>query len=147
MIIFKDWLLKQNKRFKSRGRKILMLVDNAGGHNISLDLKVELTHITLYYLPPNTTSELQTADAACFKAHYTNELTDYYVSQLEKDNISDLVVPDVKVCMYMICAAWRMVSEETIVNCWNKINILKFSSRDLNFFEKKRLLLPTIRNY
>ena len=59
MIIFKDWLLKQNKRFKSRGRKILMLVDNAGGHNISLDLKVELTHITLYYLPPNTTSEFR----------------------------------------------------------------------------------------
>ena len=31
--------LKQNKRFKSKGRKILLLVDNAVGHDVSLDLK------------------------------------------------------------------------------------------------------------
>ena len=40
---------------KNESRKVLLLVDNAGGHNISLELKNNLTNVELYFLPPNTT--------------------------------------------------------------------------------------------
>ncbi len=73
MIVFKDWLLKQNQRFKQMNGKVLLLVDNATGHNISEDVSARLTNIKLEYLPANTTSHIQPADAGIiksFKCHY-----------------------------------------------------------------------------
>jgi len=77
MVVFKDWLIKQNNKFKKQKRKILLLVDNAAGHNISTDLKKLLTNIQLEYLSPNTTSHIQLADAgiiSSFKGYCLNQV-------------------------------------------------------------------------
>jgi len=84
MVVFKDWLLKQNQRFVQKKKKVLLLVDNATGHNISNELKVKLTNIRLEYLPANTTSHIQPADAGIiksFKSHYLHRLI-YSISYL-----------------------------------------------------------------
>ena len=56
MELFADWLNKLNRSMKILNRNILLLVDNAGGHNINSDLS--LSNIKIVYLPPNTTSKL-----------------------------------------------------------------------------------------
>jgi len=46
MKIFEEWLLDFNNKMKNESRKVLLLVDNAGGHNISLELKHKLTNVS-----------------------------------------------------------------------------------------------------
>jgi len=41
---------------------VLLLIDNAGGHNISLELKNKSTYFEVFYIPANTTSVLQLLD-------------------------------------------------------------------------------------
>ncbi len=33
-------------------------------------------------------------------------------------------MPDVKRCLYMVTQAWARVSEDTVVNCWKKCDII-----------------------
>ena len=73
MVVFTAWLVDFNKRMKSEDRKEVLLVDNAGGHNLEPEFKASLTNLKVEYLPPNTISELQPCDAgitSAFKAKY-----------------------------------------------------------------------------
>jgi hypothetical protein len=51
-------------------------------------------------------------------------LVTFFVNQLDNENLEKLILSDVKKCVYMVVQAWRSVSENTIVNCWNKCDIL-----------------------
>jgi len=87
MKIFEEWLLDFNNKMKNESRKVLLLVDNAGGHNISLELKNKLTNVELYFLPPNTTSVIQPCDQGIiqsFKVHYRKLLVEYLLEKVEK---------------------------------------------------------------
>ena len=104
-----------------------MLIDNASGHNLSVDVTKQLTNVKIHFFLPNCTSHLQPCDAGIiksFKAHYASQLVNFYVNQLDNENLEKLILPDVKKCVYMVVQAWRSVSENTIVNCWNKCDIL-----------------------
>ena len=64
-------LTKLNRRFSSEGRKVALLLDNAGCH--PEQLKGKYSHIKVIFLPPNTTSKLQPLDLVIinnFKVHY-----------------------------------------------------------------------------
>ena len=127
MIVFKHWIIELNKHMKSRNKKIALLVDNASGHNLSEEVKKELTNIEVFYFEPNCTSHIQPADAGIiksFKNYYAKELVSFFVNQIDNEAFDKLVMPDVKQCMYMIKYSWSCVSEETIVNCWKKTGIL-----------------------
>ena len=41
MTIWEDWLVKINNDFRRRSRKVLLLVDNAPGHNIKKETKAK----------------------------------------------------------------------------------------------------------
>jgi hypothetical protein len=60
--------------------------------------------------------------AICFSI--ASQLVNFFVNQLDNENLEKLILPDVKKCVYMVVQAWRSVSENTIVNCWNKCDIL-----------------------
>jgi len=82
----------------NESRKVLLLVDNAGGHNISLELKHKLTNVELYFLPPNTTSVIQPCDQGIiqsFKVHYRKLLVEYLLEKVEKgEEYTPLTVSD-----------------------------------------------------
>jgi len=104
-----------------------LLIDNASGHNLSVDVTKQLTNVKIHFFLPNCTSHLQPCDAGIiksFKAHYASQLVNFFVNQLDNENLEKLILPDVKKCVYMVVQAWRSVSENTIVNCWNKCDIL-----------------------
>ena len=49
MTIWEDWLVKINNDFRRRSRKVLLLVDNAPGHNIKKETKAKLTNVHVHY--------------------------------------------------------------------------------------------------
>lgn len=58
--IFLRYLLILNEMFKSQNRKTAVILDNCASHNVHTS---DLTHIKLFFLPPNTTSIGQPLDA------------------------------------------------------------------------------------
>jgi len=127
MLFFtKEFVLKFNSIMRRQKRNVCLLIDNATGHNLSSILTKKLTNVKIRYFLPNCTSHLQPCDAGIiksFKPHYASQLVNFFVNQLDRE-IEKLVLPDVRKCIYMVVQAWRSVSEDTIVNCLRKCNIL-----------------------
>ena len=119
MDIFESWLLDFNRQMKMQNKKVLLLVDNAGGHNITPELIKKLTYVEVFFLPPNTTSIIQPCDQGIirsFKAFYRFLLTKFCVRMIEEKE--ELIMPNVKQAIFLIKEAWDKVSEDTISNCW-----------------------------
>ena len=85
--IFGEWLEYINSGFRAQNRKILLLIDNASSHfnpdkyNQETSDNLNLSHIKVHFLPPNTTAHLQPMDAgiiksfkAIYKQHYIRHL-------------------------------------------------------------------------
>jgi hypothetical protein len=70
--IFREWLLGFDRQVgtKHGNQRVLLLLDNCSGHKCAgLDLK----HVDVHFLPPNTTTAIQPMDAGiimAFKRHY-----------------------------------------------------------------------------
>ena len=56
--LFEEWVREQDEKFENEGRKVALIIDNCPAHPVIENLK----SITLYFLPPNTTSALQPMD-------------------------------------------------------------------------------------
>lgn len=56
-VIFSDWLTSLNTHMHVLDKKILLLLENFSGHTSAVKL-LSLSHITVKFLPPNTTSVL-----------------------------------------------------------------------------------------
>jgi hypothetical protein len=130
-LIFTDWLEKFNNfiKLKNPSRKVLLLVDNASGHNLTY---LELSNVKVAYLPPNATSVLQPCDAGIiktFKGYYRKNLVRHLIETIEQ--LDKVVLPDVKQAIKMITFAWRCVSSDTIENCWSHCDILDKKSDEL----------------
>ena len=63
MTTLKTWLKRVNHQMRTQNRKILLFMDNCGAHP-----HLDLSHIELAFLPPNTTSKLQPMDAGIIQA-------------------------------------------------------------------------------
>ena len=69
--ILESILSKLNRQMVSKNRKILLFMDNAGGH--PEELRTKFSNIQICFLPPKTTSSLQPLDLGIinnFKVHY-----------------------------------------------------------------------------
>ena len=58
--IWNDYLTKLDKKMRLQNHHIFLLADNAPVHII--DENVNLTNVTVHFLPPNTTAHLQPCD-------------------------------------------------------------------------------------
>jgi len=114
-------------------------MDNATSHK-----KIDsLTNIVLHFLPPRTTSVLQPCDAgiiSTFKSHYKrmfiqNRVDAYDVSM---DNIynTEPTPFTIKDAIYTVANAWDRVSQQAIVNCWQKTRILFTTSDEIEGTEQ-----------
>lgn len=77
--VFQDWLQEFNNDVaqKYKGQRVLLLLDNCPSHKID---GLALSHVDVYFLPPNTTSKLQPMDAGIimsFKRHYRHHHIKY----------------------------------------------------------------------
>ena len=110
-------MLRQN-------RQIILLMDNATSHK-----KIDsLTNIVLHFLQPRT-SVLQPCDAgiiSAFKSHYKRMFIQNRVDAYDAsmDNNTESTPFTIKDAIYTVANAWDRVSQQVIVNCWQKTRIL-----------------------
>ena len=110
------------------------MADNAPGHK-----EVTLTNIHVEYMPKNTTSLIQPADAGiikCFKGYYRNLTVQKCLYMVEEKKAMGLTVLGsdmakkitVLDAIHMPVEAWGIVKQSTIQNCFKKLKLLQ------NFF-------------
>ena len=114
--LFEQWCTRLNNRMRGQGRKIALILDNFSGHP-----HLELSHIKMFFLPPNTTSLTQPMDAGIIKNlkhHYRRFLVKKRLACLDahvefKVNLLDAV--------QWLKHAWNLVTAQTIVNCYRHV--------------------------
>lgn len=164
-IIFQDWFknsfIGEVKEFltqKNLAFKVLLLLDNVGSHDESL----QTIHpdIEVVFLPPNTTSLLQPMDQSVistFKAYYLRRVMDrmlkavnhecqdlessFKVKKFWKDfNILDSIG--------FVDQAWKEVTNSTLNKCWSKLlpEVVISFINESTYEEVTRSLLRLARN-
>jgi hypothetical protein len=100
------------------GRIILIILDNAGSHDIygytknklnGLD-SFELSKIKVVFLPPNITSVVQPLDQgiiAALKIHYKHKLVEWTLQQFDSSEVDDLGKLSINVLQAML---WCIVA-------------------------------------
>ena len=103
--IMSRWLTKWNKQLRLKDKKVLLLLDNAPSHpNLTEISDLNLTNITIHYLPHNTTSLCQPADAGiinALKAHYKRLLRDRTIAAMD-GNESEFAVNFAKKLQFLM---------------------------------------------
>ena len=124
--LFESYLRDLNKKVMEK-RQILLIVDNASCHNSGME--VELSHVKVKFLPPNTTSIMQPLDMGvmieAFKAHYRQLMNRLIITELDKlDKTANATCLAKKITLLQgiefAVEAWNEISETTIQNCWRK---------------------------
>lgn len=139
--IFNEVILKLNEKMRRKGRKIVLLLDNAPVHLILDETQEKLDSIVVKFLPPNTTTVLQPCDAGIihsFKCHYKRLFVQNRINAY--DNVQDGIVEEladynIYDALQNSAEAWSMVSPQTISNCWKKTGILPSNNDDEDVFE------------
>ncbi|CAG8575253.1 4460_t:CDS:2, partial [Diversispora eburnea] len=111
-----------NVAIKHNGQRVLLLLDNCGSHKIE---GLNLLHVDIHFLPPNTTSRIQPMDSVIimsFKRHYRN----YHIQWIF---IQDLKM-DILQAIRFVILSWNEITIETIrsFHLPNEINVEEFLS-------------------
>ncbi|XP_006005322.1 tigger transposable element-derived protein 4-like [Latimeria chalumnae] len=80
--IFKDWVIKFDRKVQRQKRKVLLFVDNCPAHSHTDNLQAT----TMVFLPPNTTPKLQPMDQGiikCLMQHYHRQLIQHMLNCFE----------------------------------------------------------------
>lgn len=100
--------------------------NESGGHRTDIS-RLELTHIEVVFLPPNTTSHLQPLDAgiiASFKNYFKRKFCRHMLDLFEDGKDINKEKINIKEAIDYIAESWDCVTEETVQNCWKKTGIL-----------------------
>ena len=122
--------LRNYCREKNIAFKILLLCDNFSGHNQTFSVTSE--HVTVLFLPPNTTSLIQPMDQGIirmFKVNYTRISLQRMVHKIDSDPDTedrDVVRKywssfNLKNAIHVMNEAWQCVSVPCIKGAWRKL--------------------------
>ncbi len=120
--IFTKFLKGWDQELQHADRKIVLLLDNFSGHP---HIEDELTHIRLEFMPLNTTSIIQPADAGIIKTlkgYYRSALCSRLIQEMETeagDAISSSKKIPVLDAIFLCSKAWKKVTATTIKNCFD----------------------------
>ena len=103
--LFEQWVREQDEKLENEGRKVALIIDNCPAHPVIENLK----SITLYFLPPNTTSVLQPMDQGVI-----------WLVLAAIDQGKQLPVISILEAMKVLALSWSEVSKEAITNCFTK---------------------------
>ena len=115
--IFTKWVIKFDKFCQRQRRKCALIVDNCPAHPKVKGLK----NVTLFFLPPNTTSKTQPMDQGVIRSlkhNYRKLVIARHLRAIEKKReMEKMTVLD---GMHYLQQAWNNVTETTIANCYRK---------------------------
>ena len=132
--IFREWLIKLDKQMKSQDRKILLFLDNFGGHSPNnKEAPFALTNIKIVYFPANCTSVIQPMDQGiiqAFKRRYRTHIVKRKLESIEYGyEIQPITILD---SINYIGDAWNNITPQIIKNCYRKAG---FKSKELDTVE------------
>ena len=110
--IFEGWLRKWSKKLMVEKRSVLLIINNCPAHPRDLDIP----HIIIKFLPPNTTSRLQPCDQGILrslKAHYRQRLVKRLILSVEAGEELKISVLD---AMHWLRCAWDNVTSTKIAS-------------------------------
>nr|XP_022908489.1 tigger transposable element-derived protein 6-like [Onthophagus taurus] len=114
---FREWLLKLDQKMIAQHRHILLTLDNCAAHKTE---NLNLSNITVYFFPSNTTSRLQPLNQgiiANFKSFYKAKLVKFAIFAIENNgNVKWGLLQAIKA----IGSSWNAVNQQTIKRCFNK---------------------------
>ncbi|CAF0903433.1 unnamed protein product [Brachionus calyciflorus] len=117
-VIFKEWLVKLDKKFKLENRHILLFLDNFSGHHDTKDTKeIILTNIKIHYFPANCTSVVQPMDQGIIqsiKIKYGDLIVMEKLNYIEAG--AEMPEIDVLNSINKINKAWTDVKQEDVEN-------------------------------
>ncbi|KAI6660591.1 Tigger transposable element-derived protein 4-like [Oopsacas minuta] len=114
--IFEKWLRKLNNSMRFDDRKIAKILDNFSGHP-----NLNLSHIKLFFLPPNTTSMTQPMDAGIIKNlkhHYRRFLVRKRLLAVDSETGFKL---DLLQALDWLKMSWDNVTPTTIKHCYQHV--------------------------
>nr|XP_042907454.1 tigger transposable element-derived protein 4-like [Parasteatoda tepidariorum] len=118
--ICEKWIQKLDKLMIAEHRKIALIFDNCPAH--PKDINKKLKNITVFYLPPNTTSKLQPMDRGViqnFKLHYRKRMVRKVIAALE--NKQSMPKINLRESITELSKAWNSdVTDRTIRNSFAK---------------------------
>lgn len=131
---------------KSLNKDVVLFVDNASCHKIPDE--VIFKHITIHYMPPNTTSLIQPLDQGIirnFKVHYRSSLIRKQLLALEAGMSLEQFSKSVNIlqALQIIKRAWWLVTPTVINNCFRKAGFLN-CAEDSNDEDCETIDLPPI---
>ncbi|XP_021920213.1 tigger transposable element-derived protein 6-like [Zootermopsis nevadensis] len=117
--IFTAFLSSLDASMGAQGRKILLFVDNCAAHPKDTTF---LRNVKVVQYPANCTSVLQPLDLGIiksFKQLYRKRLMQTAVCALDAGKDVNMKI-DVLQAIHFTVAAWRHVSQPTVLNCFHK---------------------------
>ena len=115
--LFEEWVREQDEKFEIEGRKVALIIDNCPAHPVIENLK----SVTLYFLPPNTTSALQPMDQGVIwslKSKYRTHIIQKVLAAIDQGK--QLPVISILEAMKVLALSLSEVSKEAITNCFTK---------------------------
>ena len=104
--------------------KVLLLLDNAGGHPADLDYE----GVRVEFLPPNTTSLIQPMDQGvirAFKALYTRNSLQYLVKEMDSNPDFDLTTYwkkfNIAHCLTIVGQSLKEMKKQTLNAAWKNL--------------------------
>lgn len=151
-----EYLGNLNKDMATVDRKIVLVMDNCPSHppvnrppkDYNGPPPPELTHITLVYLPKNTTPYFQPLDQGIirsFKAGYRRKYARHLVQSFNSTKAAPKPI-DILQAIHFISEAWMELPPAIIFNCWQEAGIhplLKKSSQQRQIYEEYWSYLQT----
>ena len=101
--LFEEWVREQDEKFEIEGRKVALIIDNCLAHPVIENLK----SITLYFLPPNTTSALQPMDQGVIwslKSKYRTHIIQKVLAAIDPEN--QLPVISILEALKVLALSW-----------------------------------------
>ena len=120
----------RTESFSLEGRKVALVIDNCTTH-----LNIEsLKSITLFFLPPNTTSYLQPMDQGVIqllKCKYRSHIIKTIINAI--DNGKQMPSISILEPMKILPHSWIEVSESTIINSFHNVGLRKVCQMKMIF--------------
>lgn len=133
--LWRQVIEKLEKKMKREKRKVALIVDNVATHKKLLPESFE--NVTVFYLPPGTTSKSQPMDAGvlsvlfpdfllhpgvirAIKSRYRQSLMERHLDMFNRGASFSVSLLE---CMTMLRAAWQAVPAQLIRNCFEACNI------------------------
>ena len=105
--LFEEWV-KEQEKLENEGRRVALIIDNCPAHPVIENLK----SITLYFLPPNTTSALQPMDQGVIwslKSKYRTHIIQKVLDAIDQGK--QLPVISILEAMKVLALSWSKVSK------------------------------------